>query len=737
MKFLNFFILCLLLTSMHVSLFAQADLQNIPDDSIPVNNLKEVVVSTTLRDSVQYLPEVKGVFIFAGKKTNLIVPTNINANLAQNNIRQVFAKVPGVTTWDMDGAGTQLNIGSRGTDSHRSIEMNMRQNGYVTNSDIFGYPENHYTLPLEAVQEIQYVRGSAALQYGSQYGGMMNFIIKQGDSTQPISVESNQTTGSNGFYNSYNAVGGTIGKINYYAYYDNRHGNGWRPSQAFDYHAYYANMEYRFSNKGSIAFQFSRMRYVQQIAGGLTDAQFAQNPKQSLRNRNFFNPEINIPAIIFKYAFSTNTKLQITTNALFGQRNSVQFINTPNIADTINKQLGTYNPRQVDRDYYSSFATEARLMHVYFLGKVKSTLAAGFRLSSEVTKRDQLGVGTTGSNFDLSLIAPYGTLLRFHTNNAAFFAENIFQITPKFSVTPGFRYELIQSDYTGVINHASLPVAYNGNRRFPLFGSGLQYQTSKTTQLYANISQEYRPYLYSQITPADRVDVIDPNLKDSKGYDISIGYRGTIKNIVQFDVDVFRVFFGNRVGLISKNDINGNPFLYTTNIGNAVAKGVEAYGEISLLALWNGNNKQKDIRLFNALAYTHAQYVSGMQNTNGNNVNLTGNWVEHVPQWVNRTGLSFLLHRFSTTLQYSYTDQSFNDALNTVSSSNGVTGKIPSFGLWDWTVGYNFGKHYCITGGINNLLNLNYFSQRITIYPGPGILPADGRTFYISFSIKF
>ena len=215
MKILRFTVFCfflVIITSSHT--FAQENLQNNtknPEtDTIPVNELQEVIVNTTLRDSIQYLPEVKGVYVFAGKKTNIVIPNSTQANLAQNNVRQLFAKVPGVTTWDMDGAGTQLNIGSRGVDSHRSIEMNMRQNGYVTNSDIFGYPENHYTLPLEAVQEIQFVRGSAALQYGSQYGGMMNFIIKQGDSTKPIAVESNQTAGSNGFFNSYNAVGGTV-----------------------------------------------------------------------------------------------------------------------------------------------------------------------------------------------------------------------------------------------------------------------------------------------------------------------------------------------------------------------------------------------------------------------------------------------------------------------------------------------------------------------------------------------
>jgi len=69
---------------------------------------------------------VQGVYIFSGKKTNDIVPDASGANLAANNARMVFARIPGVNIWEMDGAGTQVNIGSRGTDTHRSIEMNMR-----------------------------------------------------------------------------------------------------------------------------------------------------------------------------------------------------------------------------------------------------------------------------------------------------------------------------------------------------------------------------------------------------------------------------------------------------------------------------------------------------------------------------------------------------------------------------------------------------------------------------------
>lgn len=709
--------------------------ENSSTDTLPSGVLDSVVVNSFIRAQT-FLKDINGVQIFSGKKTNTVQLNPAVCNLSQNIARNAFAQIPGLTMWEMDGAGTQLNIGSRGTDSHRSIEMNMRQNGYNTNSDMFGYPENHYTPPLQAVQEVQLVRGSAALQYGPQFGGMMNFVMRKGDSTKPFEIQTEQTTGSNNLFNSYNAIGGTKGKLNYYAYFDYRHGDGWRDNAKFDYHAYYIDLDYYFNSKASLAFQFSRMDYVQQIAGGLTDDQFKINPQQSERSRNFFQPVINIPALLFKYKISDATNLEITAHALFGERNSVQFINTANIPDTFNLALNSFNPRQVDRDYYTAFTTEARLLHQYKLGSVRSTLAAGLRYFTELTKRKQKGVGTTGSDFDLSLVKDYGIDLRLTTHNYAAFAENIFQFTPKFSVTPGVRYELIKTNLTGVINDASDAIAYTGDRHFPLFGTGLQYQVSQSTQLYGNISQAYRPYLYANVTPADRVDKIDPSLKDSKGYDIDLGYRGRIKNVFKFDVNAFYLFYGNRVGLITRQNDEGVNYLFTTNIGNSVSKGVEAYAELSILRLINPNNYKIDLQIFNSLAYTHATYTSGILNKNGTNTSIAGNYLENIPAWNNKCGVAFRVKNISTSVQYSYTGKTYNDAFNTEYSSNGVLGVIPQYHVWDWSFGWKFATQFRISGGINNLANAHYFNRRITFYPGPGILPADGRTFFISLGMN-
>ena len=709
-----------------------------------LNKAKQDTLSTTVLGQVTitgqlertYLPDVKDMTIFSGKKTNVVNLNNGEANLSQNLGRMIFAKMPGVNLWDMDGAGTQMNIGTRGTDAHRSIEMNMRQNGYNTNSDIFGYPENHYAAPMQAVSQVQLLRGSAALQFGSQFGGMMDYIMKEGDPSKAFTLESEQTVGSFNVFNSFNAVGGTKGKINYYAYYDNRHSNGWRPNSAYQYQAYYGNIKYSFSEKGSIAFQFSHNDTEKQIAGGLTDEQFQKNARQSNRARNYFDPRINIPALIFNYALSEKTHLKITTNGIWGERSSVQFINTPNVNDTINPSLDSYNPRQVDRDFYHGFTTEARLLHHYHIKNVAGTLAGGVRYFNQRTDRKQKGKGTTESNNDLSLIAPYGTNLKFHTINYAVFVENIFKLSKIFSVTPGVRYEVINSHLNGVIDNASFPVSYKGNRTFPLFGLGLQLQATASTQLYGNISQAYRPYLYANVTPADQIGVIDPNLKDSKGYDVDLGYRGQISDLLDFDVDAYYLYYGDKIGKITETNRDNSTYQFTTNIGNSVAKGIEAYASLSLLKTLGGNTKHTDLRLFSSLAYTHARYVSGQLSSNGNNVSLVGNRVEGVPDWIERAGLEFRCKQISTTLETSYVSDQFNDANNTQFSSTGVVGYDPSYTLLDWAFNWKFLKLYHISAGVNNLTNLKYFSRRITMYPGPGILPGVGRSFYFSFGVK-
>lgn len=186
-------------------------------DSNHLKILRAVVVNSYLSTKKQNLPDVVGTYLYTGKKTELISLSNIDADISMKSARQVFAKSPGIFVYDMDGGGNQVNIASRGLDPHRGWEFNIRKDGVITNSDMYGYPASHYSMPFESIERIEIVKGTGSLQYGAQYGGILNYVSKKPDSSKSISLESIQTVGSYNMLSSYNALSGTKGKISYYA----------------------------------------------------------------------------------------------------------------------------------------------------------------------------------------------------------------------------------------------------------------------------------------------------------------------------------------------------------------------------------------------------------------------------------------------------------------------------------------------------------------------------------------
>ena len=159
-------------------------------DSIETRRLEELIIRGQKEINVERLPEIAGTRIWSGKKNEVLNITNLDANIAEKTARQVFAKVPDVFVYDMDGTGNQINIATQGLDPHRGWEFNIRRNDAITNSDMYGYPASHYSMPMEAVARIQLVRGTGSLQYGAHFGGMLNYITKSSDTTRQIRFES-------------------------------------------------------------------------------------------------------------------------------------------------------------------------------------------------------------------------------------------------------------------------------------------------------------------------------------------------------------------------------------------------------------------------------------------------------------------------------------------------------------------------------------------------------------------
>ena len=705
------------------------------------------VVGRNTRADIHFLPELVGTQINAGKKNSLIVMENVQGNIATNTMRQVMAKVPGIQIWENDPSGIQINVGARGLSPNRSWEFNTRQNGYDISSDPFGYPEAYYTPQLNSVQRLQVVRGAGSLQYGPQFGGMVNFILKDGsDINKPFQFETQQTAGSFGLFNTYNAIGGETKKTHYYAFWDKRIGNGSRPNSAFDVNTGYGTFAWKVNSKLKLGTEYTHFNYTTQQPGGLTDAQFKQNHLQSLRNRNWFNVRWDMLAFTANYEINEKSRINAKVFGLSGDRNSIGYMQPPNVADTINSTTLQYNNRRVDIDRYRNAGAEIRYVNEYKIANVKNTVAAGVRYFYGNTTRLQNGKGDTGSDYNLNISGLYPTDLQFVTSNTAVFAENIIHIGKKLILIPGIRYEYIQNRADGRVsfnNNGGENKVTNQNRirSFVLMGVGAEYHIGQT-EIYANWSQAYRPVLFSDLTANPITEEIDQNLKDANGYNADLGWRGSIKEFLFFDVSAYYLQYNNRVGIIEQQRTDASFYRLRTNVGNSTSKGAELLVEFSPVKAFVKKSTFGNISVFASLAFIDARYGDFRVVTkNGNallETTLKNKRVEHAPQRIFRTGITYAFKKITATVQYNYTGQAFSDANNTVApSGTGVNGLIPSYQIVDLAATYKINERFQIRGGLNNLLNEKYFTRRAGGYPGPGILSADPRNFFITIGAKF
>ncbi len=701
--------------------------------------LNEVIVQEKKAGAgFTHLRSVEGLAIYEGKKSELINIADLTVNVATNNARQVYAKVPGLNIYENEGAGLQLSVGGRGLDPNRTANFNVRQNGYDISADALGYPESYYTPPVEALEQIQIVRGAASLQYGTQFGGLINFVMKKPVAYKALEITARQTIGSFDFSNSFISASGTKNKLSYYTFYQRKQGNGWRPNSKFNANTAYGNVKYQFTAKTTLGLDFTHMDYLAQQPGGLTDDMFATDARQSNRERNWFKVNWNLYALHFDHKFNADNEFNIRFFGLSASRYSVGF--RPNRVATIDNN----DPRDLIKGDFDNWGTEARYLKKYKVFDRPSVLLAGVRYYHGFNHAVQ-GEGSTGkdANFEFSNPAEFTQNdYDFPNRNTSVFLENIFNVSSKFSVTPGLRFESINTKAEGyyrnivrdnagnVILNERIDETRTSPRNFVIAGLGLSYKPNNVLNIYGNISQNYRSITFSDIRIANPSAVVDPNLQDEKGYSLDLGIRSEQTRFVNYDVSLFYLNYNNRIGEVQFVDEFNRIKRNRTNIGQAIIRGIEAYAELDILESLQKPSTDWRLGTFANVAFIKSDYrksvISGVQ----------GNQVEFVPETNLKTGLKLGYKKFKASYQFSYLSQQFTDATNAIDGGvAAVVGEVPAYQIMDFSASYQL-KRFTIEASVNNLANQIYYTRRATGYPGPGILPSDGRSFFVGLGYK-
>lgn len=692
---------------------------------------------------ISRLRQVEKMAIYASKKHELVILDQITANKAANTSRQIYAKVSGLNIWESDGAGVQLGIGGRGLSPNRNANFNTRQNGYDISADALGYPESYYTPPVEAISRIEVIRGAASLQYGTQFGGMLNFVFNEGHPDKPVNILSRHSIGSFGFYSTFNSIGGTTGKLNYYSFYQYKKSNGWRPNSQLDQHTAFLSGNWQVSHRLRIRPEYTFTQYLAQQPGGLTDAQFNENPRRSFRSRNWFQVNWNLLALSLDYQINDRVQLNSRTFGLLASRDALG-----NLSDIQLQDFG--ENRDLLHDQFRNAGNETRLIWRYQTRQIPSTFLTGFRIYRGRTHRQQ-GEANDDSGADFEYLTPeylQGSDFILPSLNYAWFAENLLNINEKWSITPGVRWEWIRTETDGYYRETTKDLAGNllsdlrideaevKTRSFLLFGLGSSFKPNGNLEIYTNFSQNYRAINFNDIRVSIGNLVVDENLKDERGFNLDLGVRGSVRKILEFDASVYLLYYQDRIGTILKkepnpvfNNLTDRIIRFRTNIADARIYGIESLIQWHLIGNAQQLKNQVHLSLFGNASWTRARYHTPEV------PQLNDNQVELVPPVTLKVGVEGAWKNLGFSLLFSHTARHFSDASNAISTPSAIEGLIPSYQVTDLSTSYHWSR-YEIETGINNLLNVRYFTRRATGYPGPGIIPSDGRNFYLTVGVK-
>ena len=719
--------------------FTSDNLENIQIVLSPfLEELSEIKITSRRKKvfELKRLNDVVGTAIYAGKKTEVILVNQSTANLASNNARQIFNQIAGLNIYQNDDAGLQLNIGGRGLDPNRTANFNTRQNGYDISADVLGYPESYYTPAAEGLDEIQVIRGAASLQYGTQFGGLVNFITKKPNPQKEVEVITRNTIGNFGLYTNFTSASGTINKVSYYGYFNYKQGDGFRPNSSFKSNNAFLHVDYSSNDKNSFSFEITYLDYLAQQAGGLTDQMFLENPYQSNRKRNWFQVNWLLYNLKWVHSISEKTNFSFNIFGLDASRDALGFR-----TNRVN-QIDPDNERDLIKGTFKNIGFESRFLTSYSFFNKKSTFLIGSKFYDAVNTNLQ-GPGSIGSdaNFTMRLDDypnyPRQSDSKFPNLNVSLFGENIIYVNDKLSITPGFRFEYINTQRDEIIKDIVTDAAVNiinenlrdeeqtNKRNFILLGVGASYKFNNSLEYYANITQNYRSVTFSDISTANPAFEISKDITDEKGFSIDAGLRGNYKNYLSYDANIFGLFYNDRINIYTRADGKAE----RDNIGDARILGIESLIDFNIKKFLT-NSSEYVFNYFINTSFISSKYTKSQKN------GIVNNEVEFIPNMNIKTGIRFGYKNFLSSIQYSYLSSQFSDATNAKGGSiSGVTGEIPAYDILDISASYKY-KFLKLETGINNVLDKKYFTRRATGYPGPGIIPSSPRNYYVGLELK-
>ncbi|HEK1007594.1 TPA: TonB-dependent siderophore receptor [Pseudomonas putida] len=619
--------------------------------------------------------------------------------------REVLNRIPGVNAPDNNGTGSHdlaLNFGIRGLNPRLASRSTVLMDGIPVPFAPYGQPQLSLApISMGNMDAVDVVRGGGAVRYGPQnVGGIVNFVTRaipeQATFKAAMQNQISPSSSQDGLKNSANLlVGGTNDNgLGGALLYSGVRGGDWREHSDTQIDDLILKGKLQLDEANSLHAMAQYYEGEADMPGGLSSADFDADPYQSTRLKDKFWGRRTL--FNFGYDYKQDDR-QFSVNSFFTKTLRSGYLDQGSFV--------SLSPRE-----YWVRGIETRFSQGLALGESWHELGIGYRYVNEAGHELRFrepvngNLPTTASRNDRDT--------RGSTEAHAIYLDDRIDIG-RWTITPGIRYEMIDSEQSNKLSGQR----YQGSYNTALPALNVMYHLTDSWNLYANTEGSFGSVQYSQMPNR----VTSGEVKPEKARTWEVGTRYDNGDL-QAEIGAFLINFDNQYESNQTND-------------SVIARGETRHQGIETSVRYALDGLSPALAGFDV----HASYafVDATIREDGPN---KGNQVPFSSRHKGTLGVGYTEGPWQLNLDGSVQSSQYADNANTsAESADGSTGRIPGYMLVSTRAGYDFGPQLSnlkVAVGVKNLFNREYYTRSFDDN-NKGKYVGEPRTVYVQTSVAF
>ena len=626
-------------------------------------------LGTGLENSVQ---------AFGGART--LVRREQIVDSGASTIADVLRGIPGVQvsgSTSNTGSSVGLHIGIRGLNPRNSFRSTMLIDGIPLAMAPYGQP-NLVLAPtsLGNLNSIDVVRGGGAVRYGPQnVGGIINF------KTRPVPNQGGLTADASARYNTYEG-GGSNRQVSGYLgteldngfgvalLYSGMEGDHWRDGSDDRYNDLALKMRYKLGPSSEVYGKVAHYDVKSMTPGGLTPAQYQRDPFQNTHPSDYWKGDRDQVDVGYVNALSATREFEVRAYAYNSARESLLG----------NAAQGRHDFQPRDNKVRGF---EPRYTQRLAWGPATHDVTVGYRYIRETGQDRRFSTNAaTGQQVGVTQVFENGT--RAHS---VYIDDRI--AYDKWRITPGVRYEKIESDRNPSGTADDTPFHVRNSRALPSLN--VSYLPSERLTLYTAYSTSFGAVQYTQLNSMSETNPLDPEVAKT----LEAGVRYADEQL-RSEFTVFDLRFDNQILSIPGT----NPAVFR-NLGATTHDGIEFAVDVDL---------DKSGPLAGLNLYANYTYVRALQESG----EFEGRDVPFYSRQTGTLGARYTRGAWALGLSATAQGKHYTDTANTVAeTANAALGRVPGFGLLNAQLSYKMAgkKGPDLQLGVNNLTDRRHYTR--------------------------